>query len=106
MVPVASPCQIHPLIAQQWRGRLPKHAVMGANAAYLPGVVAFSSRTARKDLNLPHLLRGAIDLGPLNADFGNGHDQASGGHLPPEPFDGLLAALGFDARARAAAAGA
>ena len=102
MVPVSSGCQIHPLIAQQWRGRLPKHAVMGANSAYLPGVVAFSSRTARKDLNLPTLLRGAIDLGPLNADFGNGHDQASGGHLPPEPFDRLLAALGFDARARAA----
>ncbi len=102
MVPVSSGCQIHPLIAQQWRGRLPKHAVMGANAAYLPGVVAFSCRTARADLNLPTLLRGAIDLGARNADFGNGHDQASGGHLPPEPFDWLLAALGFDARARAA----
>ena len=101
MVPVASECQIHPLIAQQWRGRLPKNAVMGANATYLPGVVAFSCRTARADLNLPTLLRGAIDLGTLNADFGNGHDQASGGHLPPEPFDRLLAALGFDARARA-----
>ncbi|GJG87103.1 hypothetical protein tb265_22840 [Gemmatimonadetes bacterium T265] len=102
MIPVASGCQIHPLIAQQWRGRLPKHAVMGANAAYLPGVVAFSCRTARVDLNLPTVLRGAIDLGALNADFGNGHDQASGGHLPPEPFDRLLAALGFDTRARAA----
>ena len=105
LVPVASPCQIHPLIAQQWRGRLPRHAVMGANAAYLPGVVAFSSRTSRRDLNLPRLLRGALDLGPLNADFGNGHDQASGGHLPPEPFDRLLAALGFDARARGVALG-
>lgn len=102
MIPVSSGCQIHPLIAQQWRGRLPKHAVMGANAAYLPGVVAFSCRTARPELNLPTLLRGAIDLGALNADFGNGHDQASGGHLPPEPFDRLLAALGFDARARVA----
>ena len=103
MIPVASGCQIHPLIAQQWRGRLPKHAVMSANAAYLPGVVAFSCRTARPELNLPALLRGAIDLGALNADFGNGHDQASGGHLPPEPFDRLLAALGFDGRARSAA---
>lgn len=102
MIPVASGCQIHPLIAQQWRGRLPKHAVMSANAAYLPGVVAFSCRTARPDLNLPTLLRGAIDLGTRNADFGNGHDQASGGHLPPEPFDRLLAALGFDGGARAA----
>ena len=41
MIPVASGCQIHPLIAQQWRGRLPRNAVMGANSAYLPGVVAF-----------------------------------------------------------------
>jgi single-stranded-DNA-specific exonuclease len=103
LVPAPSPCQIHPLIAQQWRGRLPRHAVMGANARYLPDVVAFSCRTSRADLNLPSLLRGAIDLGPSNAHFGNGHDQASGGHLPPEEFGRLLAALGFDARARAAA---
>ena len=105
LVPVASPCQIHPLIAQQWRGRLPGHVVMGANAAYLPGVVAFSCRTSRPGMNLPALLRGAVDLGPWNAHFGNGHDQASGGHLPPEEFGRLLAALGFDERARAVAVG-
>ncbi len=103
LVPVASPCQIHPLIAQQWRGRLPKHAVMGANPRYVPDLVAFSCRTSRPELNLPALLRGAADLGPWNAHFGNGHDQASGGHLPPAEFGRLLAALGFDARARAAA---
>ncbi len=106
LVPVASPCQIHPLIAQQWRGRLPKHAVMGANARYVPDVVAFSCRTSRRDLNLPALLRGAADLGAWNAHFGNGHDQASGGHLPPPEFGRLLAALGFDERARAAAGAA
>jgi single-stranded-DNA-specific exonuclease len=105
VVPVASPCQIHPLIAQQWRGRLPRHAVMGANAAYLPDVVAFSCRTSA-DLNLPALLRGAADLGEWNTHFGNGHDRASGGHLPPEPFGRLLAALGFGAAARAAAGAA
>ena len=104
LVPVSSGCQIHPLIAQQWRGRLPKHAVMSANAAYLPGVVAFSCRTSRPELTLPTLLRGAVDLGALNADFGNGHDQASGGHLPPEPFARLLEGLGFDERARAGVA--
>lgn len=104
LVPVASPCQIHPLIAQQWRGRLPKHAVMSANPRYVPDLVAFSSRTSRKDLNLPTLLRGAVDVGAWNAHFGNGHDQASGGHLPPTEFDQLLAALGFDGRARGAVA--
>lgn len=102
LIPVASPCQIHPLIAQQWRGRLPKHAVMGANARYLPDRVAFSCRTGRAELNLPALLRGAVDLGAWNAHFGNGHDQASGGHLPPAEFDRLLEALGFGERARAA----
>ncbi len=106
LVPLDSPCQIHPLIAQQWRGRLPRHAVMGANRGYLPDLVAFSCRTVRPELNLPRLLRGAVDLGPLNAQFGNGHDQASGGHLPPAPFGRLLAALGFDGRARAAAGAA
>lgn len=90
-----SPCQIHPLIAQQWRGRLPQHAVMGANVGYLPDVVAFSCRTARRDLHLPRLLR-AVDLGPeLNPRVGNGHDQASGGHLPPDAFPALLEGLGF-----------
>ena len=103
LVPAPSPCQIHPLIAQQWRGRLPKHAVMGANPRYVPDLVAFSCRTSRAELNLPALLRGAVDLGSWNAHFGNGHDQASGGHLPPAEFGRLLAALGFDASARAAA---
>lgn len=57
-----SPVQLHPLIAQQWRGRLPKYAVIAANQGYLPDVVAFSMRTLRRDLNLPALLQ-AVDLG-------------------------------------------
>lgn len=105
LVPVASACQIHPLIAQQWRGRLPKHAVMGVNPRYVPERVAFSCRTSRAELDLPALLRGAVDLGPWNAHFGNGHDHASGGQLPPAEFDRLLAALGFDAPARSVAVG-
>jgi single-stranded-DNA-specific exonuclease len=96
LVPLDSPCQIHPLIAQQWRGRLPKHAVIAANRGYLPGVVAFSARTARPDLTLPALLR-AVDVGgDFGGRFGSGHDQASGGHLPPEAFARLLAGLGFE----------
>jgi single-stranded-DNA-specific exonuclease len=94
LVQLDSPCQIHPLIAQQWRTRLPKYAVIAANRGYLPGVVAFSTRTARPDLNLPALLR-AVDLGPYNNTFGYGHDAASGGHLPPALFNALLSALGF-----------
>lgn len=91
---VDSPCQIHPLVAQQWRGRLPKHAVMAANHGYLADTVAFSCRTARHDLHLPTLLRAAAPPG-RSAQVGNGHDRASGGHLPPGEFPALLAGLGF-----------
>ena len=94
LVRLDSPCQIHPLIAQQWRGRLKDHAVIAANPGFLPDVVAFSIRTARADLNLPAILQ-AIDLGEFNGRFGQGHDQASGGHLPPDAFERLLQELGF-----------
>jgi single-stranded-DNA-specific exonuclease len=94
LVRLRSRCQIHPLIAQQWRGRLPRHAVIAANDGYLPDVVAFSARTARTDLNLPMLLR-ATRVAEGDGRFGNGHDQASGGHLDPEPFAQVLSALGF-----------
>ncbi|BDP44333.1 hypothetical protein DAETH_43020 (plasmid) [Deinococcus aetherius] len=94
-----SGAQIHPLIAQQWRGRLPGHAVIAANTGYLPGTVAFSVRTARADLNLPRVLQG-IDVGDTDGSYGHGHDQASGGHLPPPAFNRLLDALGFDAGVR------
>lgn len=98
LVKMHSACQIHPLIAQQWRGRLPKYAVIGANTGYAEGEVAFSARTARSDLDLPALFQ-AVDLGEFNGRFGYGHDQASGGHLPPHAFNRLLDALGFPAGA-------
>ena len=93
-----SACQVHPLIAQQWRGRLKDYAVIAANTGYVEGVVAFSGRTAKPNFSLPELFR-RVDLGPYNDDFGHGHDQASGGHLPPQAFNRLLDALGFDAAA-------
>ena len=58
-------------------------------------MVAFSTRTARRDLVLPEIFQ-AIDVGDEYADdFGHGHDAASGGHLPPPIFNDLLDALGF-----------
>lgn len=99
LVRLHSAAQIHPLIAQQWRGRLPGYAVIAANTGYLPGTVAFSVRTSRPDLNLPLILQGA-DLGAAaGSSYGKGHDQASGGHLPAPLFARLLLALGFDAAA-------
>ncbi len=98
LITVHSPCQIHPLIAQQWRTRLPDYAVICANAGYLPGTVAFSTRTTRADVVLPRLYQ-AIDTPGWNGQWGHGHDQAAGGHLPPAVFDDVLDALGFDAAA-------
>lgn len=95
LVRIHSPCQVHPLIAQQWRTRLPKYAVIAANTGYVPDIVAFSVRTARTDLNLPSLLQ-ALDPGDFGGRFGQGHDQASGGHLPPASFAILLERLGFE----------
>jgi single-stranded-DNA-specific exonuclease len=104
LVTVDSPCQVHPLVAQQWRTRLPKHAVICANTGYLPGLVAFSTRTARTDLVLPQIYQ-AIDTPGWNGEWGHGHDQASGGHLPPDVFDTVLDALGFAPAAHVAPAG-
>ncbi len=94
LVRLHSACQIHPLLAQQWRGRLPRYAPIAANTGYLPGLVAFSARTHRRDLNLPQRFR-AVELGAWNGRIGFGHDRASGGHLPPAVFNLFLDALGF-----------
>jgi single-stranded-DNA-specific exonuclease len=102
LVRIDSACQVHPLIAQQWRGRLKKYAVIAANTGYRPGVVAFSTRTARADLVLPEIFQ-SVDVGAEYADdFGHGHDAASGGHLPPSVFNRLLDALGFPDEAHVA----
>lgn len=97
LLKLESPVQLHPLIAQQWRGRLPEYAVIAANRGYLPGVVAFSARTLRDDLKLPEIFQ-SIDVGGPY-DYGHGHDRASGGHLPVHAFNRFLSGLGFDERA-------
>ena len=94
LVTVDSAAQVHPLIAQQWRGRLRGYPVICANTGYLDGVVAFSTRTSRRDLRLPELYQ-AVDTPGWNGRWGHGHDQASGGHLPPDVFNDVLDALGF-----------
>jgi single-stranded-DNA-specific exonuclease len=87
-----SPCQIHPLIAQSWSTRLPKYIVIAANEGYLPNRVNFSARSA--SLNVRQFLRAqAITEG--EGTYGHGHDQASGGSLPPERWHELLKQLGF-----------
>ncbi len=93
LVRVHSACQIHPLVAQIWRTRLPKFIVLAANDAYLPGRVNFSARGAR-GVNVLEFLR-SVPLPPGEGNFGQGHDQASGGSLPVARWNALLAALKF-----------
>jgi single-stranded-DNA-specific exonuclease len=88
-----SPCQIHPLVAQAWRGRLRNNIVVAANTGYRPGWVHFATRTAL-DLDLIAFLR---DHAPQGADenYGSGHRQATGGALRPESWNQFVTGLGF-----------
>jgi single-stranded-DNA-specific exonuclease len=90
---MSSPCQIHPLIAQIWRSRLPRYIVIAANEGYLPERVNFSARSAA-DVSVLDFLR-EIELREGEGYHGHGHDQASGGSLPIERWNELLGKLGF-----------
>nr|WP_052672364.1 hypothetical protein [Aliterella atlantica] len=94
LVQMNSPCQIHPLIAQSWRTRLPKYIVIAANEGYIPGRVNFSVRTDCGTNVLDFL--GNLDLSEGEGNYGHGHDSASGGSLPIEKWHELLSKLGFD----------
>jgi single-stranded DNA-specific DHH superfamily exonuclease len=94
LVRINSPCQIHPLIAQSWRTRLPKYIVIAANQGYIPGRVNFSVRT-NSGINVLDFLRD-VNLSEGEGNYGNGHDSASGGSLPIERWQELLIKLGFN----------
>ena len=85
--------QIHPLIAQAWRGRLKDKIVLAANTGYNPGWVHFAARSARGQ-NLVDFL---ADHRPPGADsrYGNGHAQATGGALRPADWNAFVTDLGF-----------
>lgn len=93
LVRMHTPCQVHPLIAQIWRTRLPKYIVLSANTGYMPGYVHFSARSAR-GVNVLEFLR---QHAPADVDerYGNGHDQASGGALRYAAWNAFVAGLGF-----------
>jgi hypothetical protein len=93
LIRVTSRCQVHPVIAQIWRTRLPKYFVIVANDGYVPGRVNFSMRSAPGANALDFL--SAIDLGEGEGSYAHGHDQATGGSLPVERWELLLAKLGF-----------
>ena len=96
MVRFSSPARVHPLIAQSWRGRLPKYAIMAANDGYVPGRTNFSMRgNAGIDL-LALLAKYGEMLGIDEPEYGNGHHAATGGSLPTATFERLIEAMGFE----------
>lgn len=94
LIRVDSPCQIHPLIAQVWRSRLPKYHVICANLGYVEGRVNFSARS-QGEKNVLQRLK-SVELDGDEGYFGHGHDHASGGSLPVERWNQLLEKLGFN----------
>lgn len=93
LIALNSPCQIHPLIAQQWRGRLRDKIVIAANRGYRPGWVHFAARSASgRDL-----IAFLAEHRPVGADgrYGNGHAQATGGALPVALWNDFIAGLGL-----------
>ncbi|MBE7217744.1 MAG: DHH family phosphoesterase [Caulobacteraceae bacterium] len=93
LIAFASPCQIHPLVAQQWRGRLKNEIVMAANHGYRPGWTHFAVRTAR-DLDLVAFLAKHRPPG-AGDEYGSGHRQATGGALRAPDWNRFIRSLGF-----------
>ena len=93
LIRFASPTQIHPLIAQQWRGRLRDKIVMAANTGYRPGWVHFAVRSG-DDRDLVGFLAAHR---PPGADemYGSGHRRATGGALRPADWNTFIIGLGF-----------
>ncbi len=90
-----SPCQIHPLIAQQWRGRLKDKIVIAANSGYRDGWVHFAARSATGRDLIDFLARHRPD--GADGRYGNGHAQATGGALPVPMWNAFIRDLGFAA---------
>jgi len=94
IVRFASPCQIHPLVAQSWRGRLKDRIVIAANTGYAADRVHFAARSSQAEADLIAFF---AKHRPPGADeqYGGGHRQASGGALFPEDWNFLVRSLGF-----------
>lgn len=93
MIRFASPCQIHLLVAQAWRGRLRDKIVLAVNTAYRPGWVHFAARSAT-GADLVAFLDRHRPPG-AGTEYGGGHAQASGGALRPADWNDLAARIGF-----------
>ena len=86
-------CQVHPLIAMQWRSRFPRSVVFGVNTGYRPGWVHFSGRAPAGVNLLEFLARHRPD--GADPSYGLGHNQASGGALPIPIWNRWAEEVGF-----------
>ena len=94
-----SPCQIHPLVAQSWVGRLRGKdqrgvIVLAANFGFHEDAVAFAGRVGGEADVIDFLARHR----PEGADpvrYGNGHRRASGGTLSFEAWNAFADDLGL-----------
>lgn len=94
-----SRCQIHPLVAQSWTGRLRRQVVIGANVGFRPGFVHFAARSAAVPDLIAFLQERAPPLGP-DDQFAQGHRRATGGQVRVETWNRFVADLGFGPEAR------
>ncbi len=98
LIEVHSRCQIHPLVAQSWAGRLRRQIVIAANTGFRDGHVHFAVRSAT-GRNLIAFLQEHRPPGTVaSSAYGQGHEQASGGALPLDGWVQFLTILGFSAR--------
>jgi len=94
IIKLHSDCQVHPLVAQSWRGRLADKVVLAANTGYRPGWVHFAARSA-DGRDLVDFLRQHRPEGAEDESYGNGHARASGGALRPPAWNAFVEGLGF-----------
>lgn len=99
LIRCASPCQIHPLVAQSWTGRLRRQVVIGANAGFRSGYVHFAARSAAVPDLITFLQERAPALGP-DDQFAQGHRRATGGQVRVETWNRFVAGLGFGPEAQ------
>lgn len=93
LIRFSSGCQVHPLVAQSWRGRLKDKIVLAVNTGYRPGWIHFAARTGTNTDLIAFLAQHRPPgAGP---EYGSGHVKATGGALRPAHWNDFVARIGF-----------
>ena len=101
LIAFSSACQVHPLLAQTWRGRLKGAVVIAANFGFRPDWVHFAAR-AGAGTDLIAFLAEHKPPG-VDENYGSGHVAASGGALRLPDWNAFIAGLGFGPEEQVAA---